>query len=266
VTARRTLILAALLAGLVPALASAEPAPSWRRADPHSGFLTQFNFQIGVEALSGSDPRFRWDADVGGDVDVVDYRRGRVNARFNYEIVLADVLQPFDPLFNDYTIDLSSSLRTGRGEIAMLFQHVSRHLGDREKAYGIAWNLLGVELRERRARGRLEWQARGRALGVVMQSSVDYVAELGGDVATRYRLTPLVALTGTGTLRAVFVEDAGPARGHQLGARVEGGVRFVGQRAALELYAALERRVDPDPFDLGPVTWALAGFRVRGLD
>ena len=44
--------------------------------------------------------------------------------------------------------------------------------------------------------------------------------------------------------------------------RFEGGVRFDGRGGALELFAGVEHRLDADPHDYLPLTWAIAGFRM----
>ncbi|MGE3512645.1 MAG: hypothetical protein AB7N65_27590 [Vicinamibacterales bacterium] len=45
-------------------------------------------------------------------------------------------------------------------------------------------------------------------------------------------------------------------------ARIEVGVRLIGDAAAIELFGGFERRVDAYPLDWAPRRWALAGFRL----
>ena len=45
--------------------------------------------------------------------------------------------------------------------------------------------------------------------------------------------------------------DGSQNRGNQTGYEVEGGVRFEGARAAIELFVAGERRIDPYPLEFG---------------
>lgn len=94
---RHAVVVAGLLGLLatVPALAQAPraitPAPErW-------GLFTNYNVHIGIETVSGDDPRFQFDMDAGGDLDIWDYVRGRVNTAFNYEAILGEEYQPFDP-------------------------------------------------------------------------------------------------------------------------------------------------------------------------
>jgi hypothetical protein len=39
-------------------------------------------------------------------------------------------------------------------------------------------------------------------------------------------------------------------------------VRLTGSGAAVELFLAVERRIDPYPLEFGSATWATAGFRL----
>jgi hypothetical protein len=56
--------------------------------------------------------------------------------------------------------------------------------------------------------------------------------------------------------------DGSQDRGTQVGLREEGGVRLVGKAAAIELFVAVERRVDPYPLEFGVSTWVTTGFRL----
>jgi hypothetical protein len=239
-----------------------QPAPRLAALDPPSGFLTSAGFHLGVEALSNRDARFDWDGDFGGDVDVVDFGAGRLNAALNYELVMGGILQPFDPIYHNYAIGLLGTVRVARAEVGLRFEHVSRHLGDRPKAFGLAWNALGAEVGVRRRNGRHDWQLRVRALGMIMRDAVDYTAELGAEGVWRYAWRSRAALFGAGTLKVLAVEQRLWDRGSQTGARVEGGVHLAGSAASLELFAAAERRVDPDPMAPGAQSWVVAGFRV----
>ena len=248
---------------VAPAVAAAQqPTPHVGRPPEGPGFLTSGRFHLGVEALANSDVRYDWDADIGGEIDVVDYGAGRLNVSFNYETVMGGVLQPFDPIFNNYLIDVLATARLSGVEIGAKFEHVSRHLGDRAKDYGIAWNSLGAEAIWRGGEGRLAWQARARALAMVYRGSVDYTAEYGADLAWRYAWRPRAAVIGSGMVRVLGIDDELSDRDAPVGARAEAGVQFPGKYAALELFVAVERRIDPDPLAPRAETWAVAGFRV----
>jgi hypothetical protein len=47
----------------------------------------------------------------------------------------------------------------------------------------------------------------------------------------------------------------------QTGAHAEAGVRLAGEKGAIELIVAAERRVDPYPLEFSTLNWVSAGFR-----
>src|ERR1051325_1810542 len=107
-------------------------------------FFPRYDFHLGAERLSQSDPRFVWDTNFGGDMDFVDYGRGRATFAANYEAVLGKEFRAFDPNQGDYLLDTSLSGRVHGYEFAALLHHTSRHLGDRFKRIPVAWNMFGV--------------------------------------------------------------------------------------------------------------------------
>lgn len=251
------------LTALLVAPASAQTVPPHDRDPaPVNGFLTRFNYHFAIATLSGDDPLVQWDADFGGDVDVVDFGRGRVNARFNYEGVLGEELQPFDPVFANYTIALAGTVRAGSVELAGVFEHVSRHLSDRRKVFGIAWNGLGAEVSDRRRWGGWDVEGRARLLAVVAASYVDYDAEAGVDLAARYQFRPRFAWLVRGHARYLALDARVFGRDDETAGLVEVGLRVLGERAALEIVAGGERRLDVDPIRLAPGSWVFLGLRL----
>jgi hypothetical protein len=259
---RRPVVLALALA-LASAQAWAQQppqqVPSW---DGRNGLLTGYAFHLGLETLSGDDPRFQWDFDLGGEVDVLRVGPGRVNLAVNFENVLGEMLQRFDPIFGNYTIDTLGGATTHGVEVAVVFHHVSRHLGDRPKPFGIAWNMLGVQAMWRGRPGGVDVQARGWAQGTVNKYFVDYSGEVGGDVFARRAFNDKLSLVARGTIDAMFIDGSESDRGTQVGGRVEGAVRLTGAGAAFEFYVAADRRIDADPYEQRPITWALLGIRL----
>lgn len=253
----------AILAAAGPAAAqSAAPqAAQAPQASTGTTFLSRFGFHVGMEHLSSPDPRFVWDADWGGDLDLVDYGRGAVTFAAVYQTILGDEFREFDPNQGNYTLEGSASARVRPVEIAMVFHHVSRHLSDRPKRFPVDWNMLGARVRGGLVRGRTELQGRVDVRSVVQKSFVDYRWELDGDVRTQVRLTPRVAAVSLGGIRLIGV-DGSRVRGTQYGWRADGGIRFEGSAAALELFVAGERRVDPYQLEFSTVTWLTSGFRL----
>lgn len=252
----------AALALSVPGAAAAQAPPLLHDPDPRPGFLPRLDGYLSLEALGENDARFRWDADVGLEVDIVDWGGGRAAFHFNYEAVLADELQPFDPRQGNYALDLVGGVRAGPTEIALRFHHLSRHLGDRPKPFGIAWNDLGVEATHVRGSGEGRMQVRAFALATVMRSAVDYAGDVGAEVAGRHRLTPRLSLVAAAGGHLRLVDRSCADRGAQRGGRVELGLRVAGGRGALEIVGGAEQRVDADAIEARPRRWAFVGARL----
>jgi hypothetical protein len=244
-----------------------DPAPQ-RPSDPATqrpsdgvSVLTRFAFHFGGEHLSHDDPRYVWDANYGGEVDLVDYVSGRTTFYANYQVILGDELRAFDPNQGNYTLGARVSARLPGVEAALVFHHESRHLSDRVKQDPVDWNMIGA-----RAATELQWkqaffEGHIDARGVVQHSFVDYRWEVDSGLRARYPAGSRLAMVAEGQLRVLGVDGSG-SRGTQTGARAEGGVRLEGRGAAVELFAAVERRIDPYPLELSTVRWFSAGFRL----
>ncbi|MGE3840391.1 MAG: hypothetical protein AB7I50_02270 [Vicinamibacterales bacterium] len=246
---------------VMPVVAAAQAPVVLLPDEDQHGFLSRFTLVASVEALAEGDPRFRWDADIGVGVDVLDFGRGRVNVTFNYENVLGDELQPFDPRQGNYTIDTAGTWRIRATEAGVLFRHVSRHLGDRRKDFGIAWNDLGVRVsRTGRAPG-WRWQVQGLAMKTVALGFVDYAGHLGIEAVVHREVSSRLSLLASGTVHRRFIERAVLGRGGETGARGELGIAVQGEAGAMEVVVGVEKRVDADAFELAPRDWAFAGLR-----
>jgi hypothetical protein len=258
------LVFVALMAGAAPATAQAPgPQPVDQPASAPA-FFPRYNFQLAANSLSGGDPRFTWDAHFGGAADLVDYVKGRASVVADYEAVLGSEFRAFDPNQGLYVLETSGSWRVGETEIAGVFHHVSRHISDRPKRYAIAWNVLGARvLRHVDLGGRASVAVIAGAGRIVQHADVDYQWNADLDVAVRYRLNAHAGVFAHGSGEVFTVDPAVRGRtDSQRGGRFEGGVRFDGTGGALELFAGVERRLDADPHDYLPQTWAIAGFRM----
>jgi hypothetical protein len=231
---------------------------------PGPGFYTGYNFHMDADSIdaSSSDPAFDWDADFGGDLDLIDYGAGRLNFLANYQVVLGNQLRVFDPNQGIYTLEFSSSVFVGHTEIAGVFHHISRHLSDRTKLFAIAWNLAGVRASRAMNHGRWHSTAQGTIGKVVEHAFVDYRWEAEGEADVRYDVNRHIAAIGGGSLTSMSVDHAMFGRSRQTGAHAEGGVRFTGDKGAIELFVAYDRRIDADPIALQTRTFALMGFRL----
>ena len=232
-------------------------------AAPAPGFFTNYDFHMNAASLTGgSDPAFQWDADFGGDLDLIDYGAGRLNFLANYQVVLGDQLQLFDPNQGNYTLEFSSSLRVGKTEFAGVFHHVSRHLGDRPKLFAVAWNEAGVRVSRLMTQRRWHASAQGTIVKITNRAYIDYSWEAEGAGDVRYVLTPHWSAIGGASLTLMGVDHTKYGRNRQTGAHAEGGVRIDGTRGALELFVAYDRRIDAGLFDLQTRTFGLLGFRL----
>jgi hypothetical protein len=266
----RRAAMAACLLLLFAARASAQyiEPPGFAPAPASPNFLTRYDFHLSAAKLNLStrdnveDQRFVWDTHFGGDLDVADYVYGRTSMLVDYEAVLGSEFRVFDPNQGNYTLEASSSVRIGGAEIAGVFHHVSRHLGDRPKRFPVAWNVLGA-----RVMRRVEIQGITADITVgggklVQHSTVDYKWTGNLDLLIRRPVTERVGVFARGTGQVFTIDPLISNRERQLGGKAEGGVRLNGRAGALELFAGYERRIDADPIDFQPHNWALAGFRL----
>ena len=253
--------------GLAFALATADPSSaqtSSRQADPPTdppAFLSRFGFLVGIEHIVSSDPRFMWDAYTGAELDVVDYGVGAMTLLAAYQAILGEEFRQFDPNQGNYTLAGSGSVRAGPIEAAGVFHHVSRHLSDRPKRFPVDWNMIGVRIRSGMARGRSEMRTQVDLRRVIQKTFVDYRWEVDGGARGQVRLSPRVALFADGAFRVVGV-DGSRERGNQYGWRTDGGIRLDGRAAALELFVAGERVIDPYQLEFSTATWLTTGFRL----
>ena len=258
---RRALASAWLILTLaVPVAAQQTPAPAPSDVD----FFTRYDFHLTAESLNGNDQRFSWDTHFGGDLDLVDYVRGRAAVLIDYEAVLGSEFRAFDPNQSYYTLEASSSVRTGPAEVVGFFHHVSRHLGDRPKRFAIAWNTMGARVLSRLSTGGNTLDINVEGARIVAHAYVDYTWVGQADLVFR---RPLNARTGlfvhsVGQLSGVDPTLAGRIR--QTGGLVEAGVRVNGRAGTIELFAGYEKRIDADPLDRQSQHWGTAGFRLLG--
>ena len=247
------------------ARAQTSSAASTARQTPATrGFLTHYNFHLNAAWLVSRDDRFVWDTDFGGDLDFVDFRRFRGNLLVNFEGILGEQLRTIDPNQGNFAIDVSAWWRTGvfDTELGATVHHVSRHLFDRDKESAIDWNMVGFQHTVPLQFRSWDIEIGSRALKTIQRSFVDYTGEVGGSIQALRVVHPGASLSLGAELTFVAVEQSERGRDHQLGGRVEIGVRFPGGDGAGELFIARERRIDAEPFDLVPTTFTLVGFRL----
>jgi hypothetical protein len=241
-----------------PAFAQA-PSPS--AASDGLQFMPRYNFHLNAEHLSSDDPRFVWDTNFGGALDVVRYRDARLTFVANYQAMLGEQFRSFDPNQGNYILEGALTTKVRGFEVGPVFYHQSRHLSDRFKRLPIDWNMLGGRVARRVVRGPAQLDARVDLRGAVQRTHVDYRWELDTGARGEYRVHPRVAVVGGANLRRLGV-DGTRNRGGQTGFRTDGGLRFEGSGGAIELFVAAERRIDPHQLEFSTATWASVGMRL----
>jgi hypothetical protein len=236
-----------------------EPADS--RGEPSVQMLPRFDFRVSMEHLFSDETRYAWDANFGGDIDLVAFGPSRVAFVANYQTILGSEFRAFDPNQGNYTLDGAIVTRVAAMELAGVFHHVSRHLSDRPKRRPVDWNMVGARIQGSGGDDRIEYHARADVRGVIQHTFVDYRWELDAEVGARVQVLPRMSLMATGAWRMLGVDDS-QGRDTQHGVRAEGGVRLAGRDATLDLFVAAEQRVDPYQLEFSTVRWLTAGFRI----
>src|SRR4051812_33655672 len=102
---------AACLMFVLAAPAAAQQVTVDAPAPPGPEFMSRYDFHLSAAALGDSDIRFGWDAHFGGDLDILDYVKGRTTVVIDYDVVLGHEQRLFDPNQGNYTLEASSSWR-----------------------------------------------------------------------------------------------------------------------------------------------------------
>jgi hypothetical protein len=252
----------AALAGAILLIATAAAAQPQAPASPAPAFLPHASFEFQWGALMTNDPRFDWDGLIRFDLDVVEYGHGRATFSGEYEAVLGHERRSYDLNHGNYRFEATGSYRFGRLELALLTVHVSRHLSDREHPGAVSWNLIGVRANRRFApeRSTIDTEVSFGFAG--QQAFVDYDWMSEARVVWRRPITQRWSFVSIGTGLLVGTDEEIAGRPNLCGARIEGGVRVNGRKAALELFAGYERRVDAFPTERFRVRMFTVGFRV----
>jgi hypothetical protein len=79
-------------------------------------------------------------------------------------------------------------------------------------------------------------------------------------------LSDRVGLVAAATGGFIGVDRLRFDRGRQCGAAIEGGLRLVGERAAMDVFVGYERRVDGFPTEPFRVRMFTVGFRLMSRD
>ncbi len=251
---------AACLTLLVSAEAAAQQPLASSPSTPR--FISRSDVQLVAAALAHDDERFTWDTHLIADFDLVDYMHGRITLLADYQALLGEEFRPFDPYQSTYTLAVSASARHKKAELAGVFYHESRHLGDRPKRESIAMNVLAARVMCQVDLNGATLGIRGNLGRVINRSFVDYTWIGDLDVVARRPWRAHVGLFGRVFGELYGVDPAIAGRGLQKGGRIESGVRFSGPSGAVELFVGYENVIDADPLDRLPRRWTFGGFRL----
>jgi hypothetical protein len=226
-------------------------------------FMSRYQFQITIAKLSSGDRRFDWNGRVGGDMDLLNYGKGRTSLFAEYEVVMGNELRPFDPNQGNYTFDGSSSWRIRGTEFAGVFHHLSRHLSDRPKTPAVAINSLEGRVLRTFQYERTAVHIRGGFGKVIQHAFLDYTWRAHGDVVVRRSLTSRVGWYGKTSLESFGVDPTLAGRNKpQTSGRLEAGLRLQGRQGAVEFFSGWEQIADAYPVERTGRSWAFIGFRL----
>lgn len=259
---RRMLAACVLAVVVVPCAVRAQTVP--RRLDAPAaspGLLTGAVMHMAIEPLVPGDRDFKWNVDIGGNFDLVDYGRGRVNVLTHYQAVLGREFQRFDPNQGNYTLEAAASWRHGRHEWWGGIRHLSRHLGDRPKDFQVYYHSAAGRYATTREAGAWRLSLNAGGGWVLARRYLDYRGMLDGDVQFARTGSARTQPFGRLALEQVWVLPSA-TRTARTAWRVEGGTRLSGPRARGELYLGVEQRYDAAILAPSVRRWFIAGLRI----
>jgi hypothetical protein len=245
-----------------PALAQTPAPQPGTPATITRGLVPRAGVHVGLIHLTAADPRFNWAARFGTDIDVYDYGKGRLSLIGEYEAVFGSERREFDLNHENYTVDISASLRAKGSEFFGVIHHVSRHLTDRQNNRAVAWNSVGVAASREFSRGGNDFRARLDLAHVFQHTFNDYTwtawLTLAAERPAGSRAT--VFARANGGFQGVDRKVAG--RDRLCGARIESGVHVKGVRGGFDVFVGYERRLDGYPLSYQRSRWVEWGARI----
>jgi hypothetical protein len=257
----RLLISAFLLARAPCAFAQTEPRPA-ASTSASTGLLTRSAFSVTIAGMETDDPRFALTERGRADLDLVGYRRGRINFFIDTELIMGSERRAFDLNQANIVFETSASYRVRGIDIAGVVHHVSRHVVDREFDRVTAWHTVGARIERALVTPQSTFDISAEYGRVVQHTFVDYAWTSQLTLRVDQALRASVHLFATGSAGWMGVDRTVLGRDRQDGARIEGGLHLLGQRAAFDLFAAHERRTDGYPTSRDPSSWLELGVRL----
>jgi hypothetical protein len=251
----------ALLAGAAAQTPAPQPAAAW---SPVPGFVPRTAVSVSLSRLDAGDARFSWAMRFNADIDVFDYKRGRVNFYGDYDAVFGVERRVFDLNHQNYTLDISSTYRRGRSEYFAVIHHVSRHLSDRQNDRAVAWNTIGVAAAREfgNISGPSSSHLRFDLAKVFQRTFTDYTWTAWLTAGTERALGPKLRLYGKANGGLVGVDKTVSGRDRLCGFRFESGLHLLGKAGGFDAFVAYERRIDGYPLAHQRSRWLEWGFRI----
>lgn len=260
----------ALIAALATAgpLRAEEPAPPAEVADEEAlpdALLPEASFQLVAARYAPGEPDQQWTTWIGAGIGLARVGGTTFFGTADLETILGDERRAFDARQANYHLQLGARRGVGPWTVELFFDHVSRHVVDREKEPAVDWNVLG--LRASRTLGTTLPTRVSVGVGhTTLASAVGYrfeaTAGVESDVA-RWR-DGLAYLRGRLRLVSVSQDDSELDRGGFADGSLEAGVRFPRGPRALELFVAWDHRNDVRLLEPGALNRALFGLRFTG--
>lgn len=226
------------------------------------GLVPRAGVHVGLIHLTAADPRFNWAARFGTDIDIYDYGKGRLSLIGEYEAVFGSERREFDLNHENYTVDISASLRAKGAEIFGVVHHVSRHLTDRQNDRAVAWNSIGIAA-SRTVRARASTvRARFDFAHVFQHTFNDYTWTAWLTLAAQRPAGARATLFARANGGFQGVDRTIAGRDRLCGARMESGVHFKGVHGGVDVFVGYERRLDAYPLSFQRSRWIEWGMRV----
>lgn len=245
------------------AVAAQTPAPQpGTPATITRGLVPRAGVHVGLIHLTAGDPRFNWAARFGADIDVYDYGLGRLSLIGEYEAVFGSERREFDLNHENYTVDISASLRAKKAEFFGVIHHVSRHLTDRQNDRAVAWNSIGVAASREFSMGANDVRARLDLAHVFQHTYNDYTWTAWLTLAAERPVGSRASLFARANGGFQGVDRKVADRDRLCGARIETGLHLKGVRGGVDVFVGYERRLDGYPLSYQRARWLEWGVRV----
>lgn len=226
------------------------------------GLVPRAGVHVGLIHLTAGDPRFNWAARFGTDIDVYDYGKGRISLIGEYEAVFGNERREFDLNHENYTLDISASVRAKPFEIFGVVHHVSRHLTDRQNDRAVAWNSVGAAIGREFEAGGNHVQARLDLARVFQHTYNDYTWTSWLTLAAERQAGKRAKLFAKANGGFQGVDRKVANRDRLCGARLESGVHINGVGGGVDFFVGYERRLDAYPLSFQRSRWVEWGVRI----